>query len=129
MPNDPMNDDWTRQTIASNFHNAFSLTVPNMSPGFGYPVWPHGKKKGERAHILVAGDGDHSAHCLYPSGEAEVFEYTDSIFADAKGTVGALTFSDLDGDDWTEVWMPNYDKGYVELWKMSAAQTAAEFLQ
>lgn len=63
-----MNDDWERQTIASNFHNAFSLTVPNMSPGFAYAVHPNGKT-GERAHILVAGDGDHAAHCLYPSGD------------------------------------------------------------
>lgn len=126
FPSDPMNDDWTRQTVASNFQNAFSLTVPNMSPGFAYAVWPNGKHKGERAHILVAGDGDHSAHCLYPSGDAEFFEYTDTIFDNAKGTVGALAMSDLDNDNWQEVWMPNYDKGYIELFKMSKAMTATE---
>ena len=123
FPKDPMNDDWTRQTLATGFHNAFSLTVPNMSPGFAYAVWPHGKKRHERAHIMVAGDGDHAAHCLYPSGDSEVFEYTNTIFDNAKGTVGALTFSDLDEDGWTEVWMPNYDKSYVELWRVSAAET------
>ena len=42
FPADPMNDDWSRQTIASNFHNAFSMTVPNMSPGFGYAMCPRG---------------------------------------------------------------------------------------
>jgi hypothetical protein len=99
-----------------------------MSPGFAYAVWPNGKSKrgGDRAHILVAGDGDHSAHCLYPEGDADKFEYTDTIFSDAKGTVGALAMSDLDNDNWQEVWMPNYDKGYIELFKMSAAQTATE---
>lgn len=127
FPSDPMNDDWSRQTVASKFHNAFSLTVPNMSPGFAYPVWPNGKgKKGTRAHILVAGDGDHAAHCLYPSGDADVFTYTDTIFENAKGTVGALAMSDLDDDNWQEVWMPNYDNGYIELFKMSAAQSATE---
>jgi len=67
-----------------------------MSPGFAYAVWPHGKAEGERAHIMVAGDGDHSAHCMYPSGDDAIFEYTNEVFADAKGTVGALSFSDLD---------------------------------
>lgn len=42
LPKDPMNDEWTRTTIASGFKNAFSLTVPNMSPGFAYAVWPNG---------------------------------------------------------------------------------------
>jgi len=31
------------------------------------------------------------------------------VIEDADGTVGALAFSDLDGDGWVEVWMPNYD--------------------
>jgi hypothetical protein len=69
FPKDLMQDTWERETIASNFKNAFSLTVPNMSPGFAYAVYPNGQHKGERAHILVAGDGDHSAHCLYPRGD------------------------------------------------------------
>lgn len=128
FPKDLMEDDWSRQTLATDFKNAFSITVPNMSPGFAYAVYPNGQSKGERAHILVAGDGDHSAHCLYPSGDSEVFEYTDSIFANAKGTVGALETSDLDQDGWLEVWMPNYDKSYIELFKMSPAK-AAELLQ
>ena len=119
FPRDPMNDEWTRKTISSNFHNAFSLTVPNMSPGFAYAVWPNGKHEGERAHIFVAGDGDYSAHALYPTGDKSELEYTDTIFSDAKGTVGALAFSDLDEDDWQEIWMPNYDLGYIELFKLS----------
>ena len=126
FPNDIMNDEWTRQTIASDFHNAFSLTVPNMSPGYTYAIYPNGYHKNERAHILVAGDGDHKAHALYPSGDSSVFEYTDTVFSDAKGTVGAMTFSDLDEDGWQEVWVANYDKGYVELFELSDASSSVE---
>jgi len=100
FPNDPMKDDWTRYTVASDFHNAFSLTVPNMAPGFAYAVWPQGYKEGERAHIFVAGDGDHAAHVLYPTGDSSAFEYEDEIFDYAGGTVGCLAFSDLDEDGW-----------------------------
>jgi len=42
FPKDLMNDDWSRQTIANDFKNAWSLTVPNMSPGFAYAVYPNG---------------------------------------------------------------------------------------
>ena len=124
-----MNDDWTRYTVASNFHNAFSMTVPNMAPGFAYAVWPQGYKKHERAHIFVAGDGDHAAHALYPTGDSSQFEYENTIFDDAKGTVGCLAFSDLDEDGWQEIWVPNYDKGTIELFKLSAKAEEAEFLQ
>ena len=96
--------------------------VPAMSPGFPYAIWPNGKHEGERAHIFVAGDGDYKAHILYPDGDSATdFGYTDVVMSDAKGTVGALAFSDLDNDGWTEVWLPNYDKGYVELFKISAS--------
>jgi len=105
-----MNDDWTRHTVASDFHNAFSLTVPNMSPGFAYAMYPHSAHASdERMHILVAGDGDHAAHVLYPTGDASSFEYQNEIFDYAGGTVGALAMSDLDNDGWQEVWVPNYD--------------------
>ena len=130
VPSDIMTGDFTKYTIANDFKNAFSLTVPNMAPGFPYAVWPNGFKKNERAHILVAGDGDHKAHILAPSGDESKFEYTDYVSVDAKGTVGALAMADLDGDGWIEMYMPNYDKGYVEVFKLSGAATEPElFLQ
>ena len=122
-----MNDDWTRKTIATGFKNAFSLLVPNMAPGFPYPMYPNGKKEGERAHIMVAGDGTNSAHALYPTGDALEFDYEKTVFDVAGGTIGCLAFTDLDEDGWTEIWMPNYSKSYIELFKLSPAQ--AEFLQ
>ena len=72
-----------------------------MAPGFAYAVYPNGYHKNERAHIFVAGDGDHAAHVLYPSGDDQYqFKYEDTVFDNAKGTVGCLAFSDLDEDGW-----------------------------
>ena len=42
FPTDLMNDDWKRQTIASNFHSAISPAGPNHAPGFAYAVYPNG---------------------------------------------------------------------------------------
>ena len=72
-----MTGTFEKFTLASDFKNAFSLFVPNMAPGFPYAVWPHGKEKHERAHILVAGDGSHDAHVLVPTGDSSKFEYED----------------------------------------------------
>jgi len=121
---DLMNGEFVKNTIATEFNVVFNLFVPQMSPGFPYAVWPHGKEDGERAHVFVAGDGDQSAHDLYPS-EGE-FGYTDDLIVNAKGTVGALAFTDLNNDGWTEMWMPNYDKSYVELFKFRAPTPADE---
>ena len=128
IPDDLMNGTFEKYTLASDFKNAFNLFVPGMSPGFPYATYPNGKKEGERAHILIAGDGDYSAHLLTPTGDASKFEYEKGLIVDAKGTVGALATADLDGDGWLEMYMPNYDKGYVEVYKMSAP-SATEFLQ
>lgn len=40
MPNYWMTGEFKKHTIATEFHNAFSLTVPNMAPGFPYPFYP-----------------------------------------------------------------------------------------
>jgi len=68
FPNNWMTGDYTKHTIATGFKNKFSLTVPNMAPGFPYPFYPQVSKQGRSAaHIVVAGDGDHTAHIMTPS--------------------------------------------------------------
>lgn len=116
VPEDIMTGTFEKYTIATGFKNAFSLTVPNMAPGFPYPVWPNSATRGkERAHIMIAGDGDHSVSIAYPTGDASKFEYTRTVLKDEGGTVGALTFSDLDKNNWQEMWVPNYDNSYIEV--------------
>lgn len=36
------------------------------------------------------------------------------------GTVGALTFDDLDSDGWNELWVPDYDSSVIEVFKFHA---------
>jgi hypothetical protein len=130
VPDDLMSGTFEKFTLAQGFKNVYNLFVPNMAPGFPYAVHPNTKENNSRAHILIAGDGDHDAHVLVPTGDASKVEYTNDIIVEAGGTVGALTTADLDGDDWLEMYMPNYDKGYVEVFKMTTAATQPEtFLQ
>lgn len=116
VPEDVMKGTFDKYSITTGFKNAFSLTVPNMAPGFPYPVWPNSAMKGkERAHILIAGDGDHSVSVAQPTGDASQFQYTRSLIKNEGGTVGALTFSDLDNNNWLEMWVPNYDSSFIEV--------------
>ena len=117
LPEDLMGGTFEKYTITTGFKNAFSLTVPNMAPGFPSVVWPNSATRGtERAHILIAGDGDHSVHIARPTGDATKFEYDRSLIKNEGGTVGALTFSDLDNNNWQEMWVPNYDGSFIEVY-------------
>ena len=124
-----MTGKFEKYTLASDFKNARSTFVPNMAPGFPYAVWPNGKHRHERAHILVAGDGSHDAHVLVPTGDKSIFEFDNYQAVNAGGTVGALATGDLDGDGWIEMYMPNYDDGYVEVFKLNDATQGEIFLQ
>ena len=93
-----MTEDWTKHTIATGFHNAFSITVPNMSPGFPYAFYPKESDEAKwnaPAHILVAGDGDHTAHIMSPT-DPKNWKWELDTLVEMGGTVGALTWADLD---------------------------------
>lgn len=130
VPDDLVSGAFDKYAITTGFKNAFSVTVPNMAPGFPYVMWPETSTEGSsRAHIMIAGDGDHSVSRADPTGNASQFEYTRSVIKNEKGTVGALTFSDFDNDGWQEMWVPNYDSGYMEVFLFEPVASAEAFLQ
>lgn len=110
VPNDLFKGDFVRTVIASGFKNAFSVFIPNMCPGFPYVVYP---KKGLPAHILVAGDGDHSAHLMRPNGDGT---FKREIIKNLGGTVGSIATYDFDNDGYQEFFVPNYDGNYIEVY-------------
>jgi len=119
QPKDWMTGDWTKQTLARDFKNAFSITVPGMAPGFPYPFYPEVQQEhhiGNPAHILVAGDGDFTAWIMTPEDMSN-WEWERDVLTKPKGTVGALTFADLDHDGWNEVWVPDYDHSKIEVFR------------
>lgn len=52
--------------------------------------------------------------------DAANFVYVNDTIKEEKGTVGALTFDDLDKDGWNELWVPDYDSSLIEVFKFSA---------
>lgn len=130
QPKDWMTGEWTKHTLATNFKNTFNLFIPQMSPGFPYNFQPQTMNEhhvGHPAHILVAGDGDHTAHIMTPVDMKNWVWDLDTLSAE-KGTVGAMTFADLDNDGWNEVWVPDYDNSWMEVFRFKEIPVAEEFL-
>ncbi len=88
----------------------------NMCPGFPYPIYPDLARQGGMAHILIAGDGDHSAHLLRPTGDPEEM-YQREVIRNFEGTIGAITTSDVNQNGWLEFYVANYDKNYIEIFE------------
>ena len=97
----------------------------NRSPSFPYPIYPDGYAPNKRAHILVAGSGDYKTTLLSPKGDdPSKFEYEKKVIVDTDGVVGAIATADINEDGWLEMYMANYNKGYVEAFTMSSASSA-----
>ena len=116
--------EFKRHVIASNFKPVKSMFVPQMAPGFAYAMFPHketANTKGARPHIVIAGDGDFSAWMMTPVGGVGSFEFDKTLIKEEKGTVGSIALGDVTGNGFMDVLIPNYDKGYIELWQCSEA--------
>ena len=128
VPSDLFAGNFTKRQIASGFKNAFSLLIPNMCPGFPYAIKP---TPSSGTHILIAGDGDHSAHLLRPDGHGN---FAREVIKNLGGTVGSITTYDFDKDGYLEFFVPNYDGNYIEVYQFydkTANSTISEqpFLQ
>ena len=127
VPDDIMTGEFEKFTLAKDFKPVKNIVNSNRSPSFPYPVYPDGYEPNKRAHILVAGSGDYKAHLLIPTGDdPSKFEYEKKTIVDANGIVGALATADVDGDGWLEMYLANYNKGYVEAFSLSKGKTGID---
>ncbi|KAL2631111.1 hypothetical protein R1flu_015797 [Riccia fluitans] len=83
------------------------------SPAAVTAVKPGPYNSAEFPAIVVSGDGSFKAYLLTRNSDGE---YTQEIFHDCEGTVGAIHVKDVDGDGWKEVFVPCYDTNYVAVY-------------
>nr|XP_039254892.1 uncharacterized protein LOC120331802 [Styela clava] len=103
-------DEWTRHVISTDFHD--DISPGSGSPGAPAPFWRSttSKENGEKAHLLVSGDDDGQAYLLVPNTEdPSDWSYTKSTIFRAFGTVGTMAIGDVDGDGYTEIFIPAYN--------------------
>jgi len=68
--------------------------------------------KGEPYKIGVAGDGNFISWQLTAT-DPQTFSYSKSIIKSVGGTSGILAFGDVDGDGYTEAFVPYYEDGII----------------
>ena len=71
-----------------------------------------------RPLVLVSGDDDGRAYFLEPrSNNTQDWTYTKNVFHDAgSGTVGQIAFADVDGDDFIDLFVPNYNLNDISVY-------------
>lgn len=110
VPDDVMNGNYTRHTLASNF----TVTEPGKNqaaPGFAFAITPKSGYAG-KPYIVVAGDGSQKAYLLYPTDTD--FSYSTEVVLSVQGVVGFVGYSNMIGaEGWNEFFVPDYDNGVV----------------
>lgn len=110
IPKNWKSDPWPRHVLATGFvvtEGGFN----QATPGSAWPFYP-ALKANTRPWIFIDGDGSQKAYQLRPI-DGKRFEYELTIVVDTGATVGAVALADVDGDGFTEVFIPAYDTGLV----------------
>ena len=121
VPADPFTGTFVKYPIATGFKMSWKYWLTGISgPGYPFIFHPDGNTS-SRAHILADGHGSDALYLLTPVGDAAQYEYQRDTVVSVGAVVPYVEQSDFDGDGNIEVWMSNYQGGYVEIFKTSPA--------
>ena len=99
---------YTRHTLAEGFpvtQGGFN----QASPGSPVAFHPTPQTSSGPAYIALAGDAAQIAYVLVPGSTA--WSYTTTLLHDCGCTVGKLAVADINGDGYSELFIPCYDNG------------------
>jgi len=102
--------NWTRHTLASGFV-VHSSNANAGCPGTVTPVYPK-TGMGGRPWLLLAGDDSQLAYQLRPTQQTG-WAYETTTIVSPSATVGQISAADINGDGYTEFFVPAYDTGIV----------------
>lgn len=70
----------------------------------------------------MSGDDDGKAYILESESESHTnWKYTTTAFlGTGSDTVGEIAYADVDGDDHTELFVPDYNKGLVYVYSLTS---------
>nr|XP_039254637.1 uncharacterized protein LOC120331605 [Styela clava] len=108
-------ENWIKQVLTTDFRDVY-LFPGNGAPGSPIPFWRSKAMElnGEKPHIILSGDDDGHAYLLVPNSEDPLdWTYKKSTIFRALGTVGTIAVGDIDGDGYTEMFIPGYSTNQI----------------
>ncbi|ESP02367.1 hypothetical protein LOTGIDRAFT_205101 [Lottia gigantea] len=117
IPSDFRTGAFKKHVIATKFASRTG-GVGKGAPGSPLVFYPQVKKTNVKPWILLSGDDDGRAHLLKPRSEAHGdFKYSmEDVLDVGSGTVGKIAAKDVDGDGYSEVFIPGYNQGLVHVY-------------
>ncbi|PIK35085.1 hypothetical protein BSL78_28092 [Apostichopus japonicus] len=111
--------EWTKHVIADGFKpNVPEITEGNGSPGRARSMYPKIPVDRKKPMILMTGDDDNNAYLFeaVKDNDPEDWTYTKHVIFQAnEGTVGAISYADIDGDGLAEIFIPAYSDGRLHV--------------
>lgn len=113
VPSDVKTGTFVRLTLLTNIETR-NGGMNQASPGAAFAFHPKVSETASKPHIMVSGDGSQRVHWLIPSSQsANDWQYEERILIDVKGTVGQLAIADINGDGYSEIFVPAYDANKI----------------
>jgi hypothetical protein len=119
IPDDFRNEAWPRHTLIEGIETRQG-GPKQASPGRATAFHPRPAEPGARPWILVSGDGSQRAHLLVPE-EGSRWAYREETLVDVGGTVGLCLAEDVDGDGYTEIFVPSWNKDEIHVFTFAPA--------
>eukprot|EP01120_Amphizonella_sp_Union-15-10_P015860 TRINITY_DN8232_c0_g1_i1.p1 TRINITY_DN8232_c0_g1~~TRINITY_DN8232_c0_g1_i1.p1 ORF type:complete len:427 (+),score=72.14 TRINITY_DN8232_c0_g1_i1:50-1330(+) len=106
-------DPWIKHIIRIGFVTREG-GYNQASPGGALPFRPFTRGPLTKPWILLSGDGSQEAYLFTPySSSTSNWSYSSQVVILVNGTVGQITAGDVNGDGYTEFFVPDYDHGLV----------------
>ncbi|XP_059179524.1 uncharacterized protein LOC131958472 [Physella acuta] len=118
VPADFRSGTYTRHLLTSGYASK------SIGPNKGGPGSPYVVKTGAsntKPSILVAGDDAAVVSLLTPAAPSDPNNWNyarNDFLTTGSSTVGGLSFADVDGDGRVELFVPSYDEGKVDVYRL-----------
>lgn len=129
IPKDFKNQKWKRHSLLKNI----KLTKKGpfeSAPGKAVAFYPHKSmqfKKNQKPYILVSGDASSKVHLLIPhSNNSNNWNYTEKILLSSNCTIGQLAVGDTNGDGYTEIFVPLFEKNEIHTFTFKDSKVLPE---
>jgi len=109
---------WTRHELASGFKPVNPLLPGQGGPGTARAIQPNLKKSQLKPTIFVTGDDNGTVAILTavnPSTHDD-WNYTVDRLCKGSGTIGSIGFGDLNNDGYTDLVVPMFKDGRVDIY-------------